>query len=231
MGAGFQVFNDSNFLQIDADYSNHEFVTKGTYSIGPSNLANGGSNIGSTTVTVAGRNPVIALNSSSLCYASLQSQSGGVFTFYIYNGENTTVSGEYFIFDTASDASAGNTGMQIFNAAGKLVFDSNKKYMKVLDYFDSTVVSEDQTRSYAKKVAFVMSDFGYRFVVQSSPTQPGNSSVKFLQSWLHLGSTPNGSQFRLKDTTTFTNANADAAGQVATSEYPSRWMILDVSLL
>lgn len=230
MGAGFQVFNDSNFLQIDADYSNYEFVTKGTYALGPSNLANGGSNIGSTTVTVVGRNPVIALNSATLCYASLRSQSGNQFTFYIYNGENTNASGEYFIFDSASDASAGNTGMQIFNSAGKLVFDSNKKYMKVLDYFQSSTVSVDETRNYGKKTAFVMSDFGYRYVVQNSPTQPGNSSVKFLQSWLHLGSTPSG-QFRLKDTATFTNANADASGQVGTSEYPSRWMVLDVSLL
>lgn len=229
MPAGFQCFNDGSFIQIDADYKNYEFSQKGTFTIGPSNLASGGSSLGTVTVTVNGSFPVLAINCAELCYASLKSRSGQTFTFEIYNGNNYNISGEYFVFDASNANSAGNVGMQIFNASAELVYDTNKKYMRVLDYFSPAGASADETRSYpGKKTAYVMADFGYRFVVQASPTQPGNSAVRFLQSWLHLGRTPSG-QFQVKDTATFTNANANNSGQQSTSEYPSRWMIIDVT--
>lgn len=229
MPVGFQSFNDGNFIQIDADYKNYEFRQKGGFTIGPSNLANGGSNLGTVTVTVTGTAPIIAINCDQFCYASIRSISGNSFTFEIYNGNNFNIGGTFFIFDASSPNPASNTGMQIFDGAGNLVFDAQKKYMKVLEYFSPPGSNADETHSYpGKTTAFVMCDYGYRFVVQASPTQPGNSSVRFLQSWLHLGRTPP-NQFQVKDMATFTSANANNNGQQSTTEYPSRWMILDVT--
>jgi len=228
MAAGIQVFNDSNFIQIDGDYRNLEFKQKGSVNIPGSNAAGGGGVVSYVTVSYSGVDPVIAINSSGFSYASISSISGNTYTWMIYNGETSAQTVEYFIFAQPSSSSAGNSGIEIRDAAGSLVFDSNKRYLRVMDYLESSKVSEDQTRSYDAKPAFLMCDFGYRYVVTASPTDPSNSSVKFVQSWLHLGKV-SGNQFQLKDTATYTNARVDSANQVGSSEYPSRWLIVNVA--
>lgn len=230
MQAGLQIYNDDSFIQLDADYKNLEFKSKGTFSLAASDLANGGSTISTVNVSFVGVQPVIALNCADLCYASFVSRSGSTWTFQIYNGNNFSITGEYFFFDEPAATSSGKLGLQIFKEDGTLGYDSNKSYMKVLEYISTSGASADTTKSYpGKKVAFSMSDFGYRMVVAPSPTDPGNTQVKFVQSWAHLGKTPAG-QFNVKDTATYTQVRFPASSlMVSFSEYPSRWLIIDVT--
>lgn len=231
MGVGFQVFNNDGFIQIDADYLNLELKQKGPFSLNGSNTANGGGVSSGVQVSFTGESPVIAIKSTTFCCAYPLSRSGNTFNFYIYNGDNQACTGEYFIFDNSSDASAGNTGMQIFNAQGRLVFDANKKYLKVLDYWQvDNQPGEGISRDYPNKtVATVMCDFGYRYIVAPSPADPSSPNYAFLQSWLNCSRT-SGSTLSIGDRATYTNAFAQKdPSMISTSEYPSRWLVVDVT--
>lgn len=230
MEAGLQIFNDDSFIQLDSNYKNLEFKSKGTFSIAASDGSSGGSNISFTNVSFVGVQPIIALNCANPCYASFVSRSGNTWTFQIYNGSNFAITGEYFFFDEPAATSSGKLGLQIFKEDGTLGYDSNKSYMRVLEYLSTTGSSADVTKSYpGKKVAFSMSDFGYRMVVTASPTDPGDPNLRFVQSWIHLGKSPAG-QFNVKDTATFTNARYGGGSTMqGFSEYPSRWLIIDVT--
>lgn len=231
MGSGLQIFNDSGFVQIDADYLNLELKQKGSFSLAGSNTANGGSTSSGVQINFTGESPVIAIKSTTFCCAYPLSRSGSTFSFYIYNGDGADCTGEYFIFDNSSNESLSNSGFQVFNAAGRLVFDAGKRYLKVLDYWQiDDNPGESISRDYpGKSVAVVMCDFGYRYVVAPSPADPSNPNYAFLQSWLNCSKTQ-GSKLLIGDRATYTNAFAQKdPGMVTTSEYPSRWLVVDVT--
>lgn len=228
MPEGLQIFNDSGFIQIDANYLNMELKSKGSAVIGPSNMANGGSTIGKVSFSVGGENPSIAFISSGMAACYLASRSGSTFTFEIYNGENANNTVEWFVFDNSNNDGAGNSGLQVFNAVGRLVFDSNKKYLRVLDYWERSA-SALESRSYpGKRVAVMMCDYGYRFVVQNSPSNPGSNTMKFLQSQLDCARTSNDT-LSIQLLPTWTNANAPYHGEQNFVEGPARWLVVDVT--
>lgn len=231
MPEGLQVFNDSGFIQIDANYLNLELKQRGSFNLAGSNTANGGSTSSGLSVTVNGESPVIAIQSTTFCCAYPLSQNGNSFTFYIYNGDNQACSGEYFVFDNSSADQASDSGFQVFNPQGRLVFDAGKKYLRVLEYWQvDDNPGESISRDYpGKSVAVVMCDFGYRYVVAPSPADPTNPNYAFLQSWLNCSKTQ-GSKLLIGDRATYTNAFAQKdPGMVTTSEYPSRWLVVDVT--
>ena len=231
MPEGLQVFNDSGFVQIDANYLNMELKSKGSAVIGPSNMANGGSLIGKISFTVGGETPAVAVISSGYVACYLASRSGNSFTFEIYNGESANTSVEWFVFDNSNNEGVGNSGLQVLNAAGRLVFDSNKKYLRVLDYWEKMEGSLEapETRNYpGKRVAVIMCDYRYRFLVTNSPANPGSTTMKFIQSQLDCSRTINDS-LSVKLTATFTNANASNPGVNGAGEGPSRWLVADVT--
>lgn len=231
MPEGLQIFNDSGYIQIDADYLNMELKQKGTFNLPGSNTANGGSISSGVQISFNGESPVIAIKSTTFCCAYPLSRSGNTFNFYIYNGDGQDCTGEYFIFDNSSSEGAGSSGLQVFNGQGRLVFDSNKKYLRVLDYWQvDEPPGEGVTRNYGdKQVATIMCDFGYRYIVAPSPADPSSPNYAFLQSWLNCSRTQGG-QLSIGDRATYTNAFAQKdPSMVTASEYPSRWLVVDVT--
>lgn len=231
MPEGLQVFNDYGFIQIDANYLNLELKRRGTFNLNGSNTANGGSVSSGVQIDFVGESPVIAIRSSTFCCAYPLGRNGNTFNFYIYNGDNQACSGEYFIFDNSSGDSASNSGFQVYNPQGRLVFDAGKYYLRVLDFWEvNDNPGESINRDYpGKTVAVVMCDFGYRYVVAPSPADPTNPNYAFLQSWLNCSKTE-GSRLYLGDRATYTNAFAQKdPGMITTAEYPSRWLVIDVT--
>jgi hypothetical protein len=233
MGAGLQIFNDSGFIQIDGDMLNMEMVAKGAVTIGGTNSGQNG-NVSTVDISVAGENPVIAIASPGFCCAYLYSRSGSTFTFRIFNGEAGAQNVEYFIFDN-SGGSAGNSGFQVFNAAGRLVFDSNKKYMRVLDTFsfDTSDLSKyfdpnrQEARGYpgGKKIAYVMSDYGSRRVWLN---QEYEHSATIQTRWDCCRTTTD--TITVQQIATKTEVFSSYRPQATQSvESPSRWLVLDVT--
>lgn len=131
MTAGLQVINDSYTMQIDDQYANLRLIQKGTLPAGKN------------VVTVTGNYPLVVVRleqpttggADLWAYTESCVQTGNSWSFTI----STTLGGvakdgmqfEYYIFDSA-DPRPSTFGLQTFNAAGKLVYDSNEKYLKVV---------------------------------------------------------------------------------------------------
>ncbi|MNM35029.1 hypothetical protein D3C81_456950 [compost metagenome] len=127
MPAGLQIVNDYGTLQIDNDYQNYMLRTKGSVT---TVAASGGTVTNySASIQVVGNNPQIFFDvNNGFISTGWRTVSGNVHTFAIFTTTVVTVS--YYIFDNDIPA-AGNFGMQVFNAAGRLVFDSSNHCLRI----------------------------------------------------------------------------------------------------
>ena len=231
MPAGFQTFNETGNVQIDANFKNMEFRSKGTFSIAPTNAPNGGGVTSTYTVRFTGQAPILAIVCSSYCYVGTYIE-GAETLFVIVNAENATITGEYFIFDVADNTQSSNSGLQVFNELGQLVFDANKRYMKVLDYYEAVGVTQVQTRSYGgKKIAWVMTDYGYTWSVLGPPNDPGSTTYRMIINMTDCATTSN-STMQVYRRTMYVNTRAPYRPEYqGKTEGPSRWLVLDVTNL
>lgn len=130
MPTGFQAFNDNNYVQIDDQYSNLRLVTKGTLPAGKN------------VVSVTGTYPLVVLRleqptggTDVFAYPESCIRSGGKWDFTL----STTLGGvfkpgtvfEYYVFDKA-EPTPSNFGLQTFDSTGKLIYDSNDRYLKIV---------------------------------------------------------------------------------------------------
>lgn len=133
MPTGFQVINDNGYLQIDETFKNMVLVQKGTVTLakvnGVGTLPYQQAAYAAIAYPVISRQPVLALRSNALaCY--LANNNG----FTVYGSEGAVV--EYYIYDQIGFGNAaGNAGMQVFDANGVEIFNSNNNYMKVLSSY------------------------------------------------------------------------------------------------
>lgn len=177
--AGLTVYNDSSTIQIDSTFMNYGLVSKGvlTFQIPDASVP-------SPTppkITVTGRNPLIAYR-SDITVSPVRSKSGNsfVFEFQVFSKsvQPQTKTIEYFIYD--EPVGQGTYGLQVFDANGKLVFDSSRPYMKVLDVIDRTAAfplsrwTETKYSYSNKKIAIVMSQLAIK-VVDDVGTVQGNT--------------------------------------------------------
>lgn len=143
MGAGFQVFNNDNIIVIDENYYNLCLVSKG------STTTNNNANNYYVDITLSCREPIIAFKcTSGFAYVLTQRNNGnGTWTFRFGSERGNQVI-YYWLFDIPPATSPSNTGMQVFNASGGLVFDANYPYLNpVTIYQDSNgdLISRDIT--------------------------------------------------------------------------------------
>lgn len=224
MAAGLQVFNDSGFIQIDANYLNMELKQKGSFSLP-------GTGTGAqkrVDIQYTGEAPIIAINCTDYCFPFVSGKTGNATTFSIYNASANNVTGEFYIFDNSDNNNLSNSGFQVFNEQGRLVFDAGKLYMRVLDNF-ALDVGNGIDKSYpGKKFAVAMTDYGWRFIVMQTPVDP-SSPKRFKQTLIDSvrGIT---NSLRVQEMATYTDAYADpVANEQSKYEGPSRWLVVDVT--
>lgn len=111
----FEVNNDNNHLQIDDTYMNLYMTRK--------------IKLDNTSGTIQFQNGEImaAIGNGTNSINGYCSNSSDHCDYYIDNAQNAYI----YIFATSPQSSS-TSGMQIFNEAGKLVFDSNQKQAKVI---------------------------------------------------------------------------------------------------
>jgi hypothetical protein len=132
MAAGFQSFNDSGNVQIDADYSNYVMVAKGTAVSGPRSDAGFGADISSGK-----KNSIIAIRSGAFAAVFNSLDSAGNVVHRVLT-ETNGASFEYWIF-SADPAPAANSGIEIYNAAGQRVFQGIAPYLRLLGFYNVPV--------------------------------------------------------------------------------------------
>ena len=134
MEAGLQIFNEEGVLQLDTNSPvlclRHKYVlTKATYPGNPS-----------YSFTFAAHRPVVAFYAASPSSLPNSGPRATIDSFYLKDNGNGTwtcafqssspyfgIDIEVYIFDLASamPASANNYGLQVFDADGKLIYNSD----------------------------------------------------------------------------------------------------------
>jgi hypothetical protein len=202
MPTGLLVINDSGNIQIDQTYRNYELRAKDTVT---ANIFLGG-NIAAyfAQFSIAGLTaPILAFRGDGAggrCYTQIShSVSSGVWTFRILTGApGGAGSGDidYWIYDVPV-SSGQNAGMQIFNSAAQLVFDSGRKYLRVVDSFAfdaSQIGTGSQTKTYpaGRDYAFVTARLDFDILsggeYQTYGLRPVGSDIGVNTLLLHLGS-------------------------------------------
>lgn len=143
MPTGFQAFNSNYITVIDDDFFNLCLVGKG--SVTTSN----NSNYSYVDVTLACREPTMAFKcTSGFAYILTQKNNGNgtwTFRFGASTGSRTI---DYWLFDIPPSASNSRSGMQVFNAAGALIFDANYPYLSPVSFYqnvDGSLIGGDVT--------------------------------------------------------------------------------------
>lgn len=137
----FQVINDANTIMIDSTYYNH-----GITMAGQGTTANPGGIVRAYVLDIAyqsnnpsGEVPLIGFKCAVPVALLWMRKSGSTYNIRLITATAAVIT--YMIFDRPTGG--GNSGMQIFDATSRLTFDSNFRYLKVLNVLRRT--SNDNT--------------------------------------------------------------------------------------
>jgi hypothetical protein len=129
MAVGFQCFNDSGAFQVDGTYPQYALARKVSVSTNVLVTANGSDNTYSKGTFSLSGSEIAALYCTSP--VALLSVSGGTATFISTAGVGTTA--DIYVFSQVS-SSGSNSGFQVFNASGTLVFDAMQKPLAMVGF-------------------------------------------------------------------------------------------------
>jgi hypothetical protein len=126
MPAGLQVWNANDFLQIDETYRNLVLRQKGTVPDGGSGVsfANGVTPVCCIAPTIGPSGKAAALNGMSIV--------GSTYTW------NVSAQADYWVFDVPPVPPAHGAGLQVKDASGNLVYDSDYAPMRVFKVYTHT---------------------------------------------------------------------------------------------
>ena len=130
MTAGLEIFNDSNTIVLESNYSNFMLSAKGSVQTTPFNTGAGGIQY-LATVTTDTKNPQIFFSNTNGSFIAIPriSLSGTTTTFHI-NSSTQQVNLSYYIFSTDIPPVGGNFGLQVFKEDRSLAFDSSSKFLR-----------------------------------------------------------------------------------------------------
>lgn len=202
MNAGLSVYNDTNTIQIDSTFRNWRLVDKGTFLAGDWDGDGYGSNPRTVITVVNGVNPILAYNGFNSYIRVMRRQSGSTFTFtFTFRawGPAGRPTCNYFIFDAPpATISGGSAGLQVWNSAGALCFDSSYQYMRVLDLLAGSATfpligTRTETHSYpgVGNVAIVPMQQAMRINVVTLPVGPGGLDMNFRDVFTVTGNALN----------------------------------------
>lgn len=149
--AGFQVFNEDGVLQIDHDYRNYGFKSKGSDTCDTA-LGGASSKYYAQVVVTGAVAPMVAICPTSGNPIGLYSisVSGSTWTYtYIGNNGDTF---DYFVFDYDEEM-VGTTkvGLEVYDESGDVVYSSGSGSMRIAGGGDgfTLVTGLDSSRDYA----------------------------------------------------------------------------------
>lgn len=133
MSYGLQIWGNAGVLQIDSDYRNHIVVQSGSFSMP------GGPGFNSATVAFANAWPdpplIFARCAKSIALYGYSIDGSGNFSGFDIVGDTSDAAAtvEYYVCALSPAISAETHGLRVYDAAGRLSFDSGLEYMKFAD--------------------------------------------------------------------------------------------------
>ena len=138
MAFGATVYNDGGNIVIDPDFRNLVLRSKTSLTFVTTYQSSGrvSGYVDRKTVSLTNAvNPLIAFKSDQGVGLMGLSISGSTYTWTISANQDHTCT--VYIFDYAPTPTS-TLGMQVFDSSGNQVFNSDAKYMKVVDFFTTT---------------------------------------------------------------------------------------------
>lgn len=145
MSFGFQTKNEAGFVTVDADYRNLVLRQKVTGTFTTQQIQYGlvFLDIDRKQITITNAtNPICFIYTDATAAFVEINITGSTYTWTITSNTNGNFSA--YIFDVPVTASNGH-GIKVYDESADLVFDSENKYMKVIDYFSLTIPSTTTT--------------------------------------------------------------------------------------
>ena len=136
MPAGFQVIGSAGNVQIDGNNINLGLIAKGTVTIpaaGSITSANVSAIQMAPQIVVTGSTPILCIAPKIVSATIARVQQNGTTFSYTIAG-SASANGEtfnWYLFDKMSLTSQGNSGLQVFNGSGQIVFNSNSSPMRI----------------------------------------------------------------------------------------------------
>lgn len=142
MAAGVEVFNTSGHILIDSTYKNLSLAE--THDI---YVEYGASLYGNTpNLSYYGENPVVAVGETGGIPVVLwwTKKTGNTYSYYFSTNRGSSGWVRIYIFD-APDEKPKSAGLQVFSGSGELVFDSDRRYLKPLEFWSVSIYSKSKT--------------------------------------------------------------------------------------
>lgn len=198
MPAGLQVFTASGVIQIDENYQNYMLLQKA--SISASSLTGpNGERVTGVEVYTSSVSEMVAIRSTALAALHSITPSGAGLR-YIFGTAGTVTYYRYGL----GVASGQSFGLQIFNAAGKLVFDAASPALRVTSIIQSpdyrNILGDyvwDTSRTYAAMFGFWSGLFRQLVDMDTSPSNPLPFSEDFIKNSPGVLSLAGGLRFQM----------------------------------
>lgn len=163
---GLRILNTAGTVQIDELYKNMEVRAVGTATT--TMAYSGAASI--AEIAYSGANPILVIRSANPATLYKQQVSGSSWTFYVVVLGATGQSVDYWIFDNPDNATPTGYGLAVYSASGDVIFNSNKKYLRVVDFFKGTGWSADNRTYVSGRVygfATVFAGYGEQLITLS----------------------------------------------------------------
>lgn len=136
MPAGFQIVNSSGVVQVDENYVNLGLVAKGTITIPAGGI---GGLAAPAQISFTGVSPILCIRPvNTFAFIRSVTKSGSTYAYTVNGGFATSGNSSplaetfnWYIFDRMSQIGTTNYGIQIYNAAGEITFNSSANPMRV----------------------------------------------------------------------------------------------------
>lgn len=194
MTIGFESIGDAGTVQIDANFKNYSLASSGTLTLSPTGAVGG---LSTATLTVTGTAPLVAFNRLRVHIHKVV-KSGSTWT-YTFLGLTTPALPDpaqfnYYVFDVGY-SSSGNVGLQLFDSAGAVTFDSSQmQFPNVVGTHSESALGSDVTLTFASgtDIAVIQAQMGYEIKAISGggieyyiilPQASGNSVLLDKRLW------------------------------------------------
>lgn len=169
MPVGFQAINDSFIYQIDGTNRNIGFVTKGSLA---QQGAQNGVNAPYAASFVSSNIPIIFYRTSGPARVVAVQRSGTTNTIWAIGASGVAI--PFWAFCENPVASQ-NIGLQVYNDAGQLAFDSAIKPLKIVGNYLGGYVTGNQINTGITNAAYCM--MGCRGTILNDPQDRSHANV------------------------------------------------------
>lgn len=196
--AQIEIIGDDNYVLINDEFMNMIFVEKKTVYFPPVGGTYSGAVATVSYTSSDSEFPLIAINSSFLCSQTRCTKSGNTWTWGLAcNSAGVGGTAEVYILHLPKSVPNAGGLVQLFNAQGVLVFDSNLRYMKMEKQLFMTMDNPTSTPvTPGRKYAAIHSKLpAFYSLLQGSMSCGPNFRAVIEQSQLNGTITSNGSVY------------------------------------